>query len=289
MRRLFWILPLVALPLMAAQPPAAAKKEEQNKATVASKRSNLPPLMERYILDELKSMRMEMADFKISVNKEVTQRDINLSERAMSYSSNTVSYFFYLIAGGASLLALVGWQSLRDIKRNTKKFANEEITRLTQLYENRLKKLEQELRRKTSAISDQHREIEKLNDIHSLWLKASQDPSPQNKIEIYDEILSLRPGDLDALTHKADAALMMGERRWALSICNKVLAVDHENAHALYQRACAWAGLNQKERALSDLTQAIELSEALKESARDEEDFDSLQDTPEFQTLVEVA
>lgn len=276
--RLAWLALLLALPLQGAEPkqPADAK----------AVRTELPPLMERYLLDELKALRTEMLDYKAQLAKEMAQRDLALSERALTYSTNTVSYFFYLIAGGASLLALVGWQSLREIKANTKQFANDEINRLTQVYEKRLKTLEQELRRKTSAIADQHKEIERLGDIHSLWLKASQDPSPQNKIEIYDEILSLRPGDLDALTHKADAALMMGERRWAFSICNKVLAVDHDNAHALYQRACALAGLGQKDRALSDLGRAISLSEALKESARDEEDFDSLADVEEFQALL---
>lgn len=277
---------LFSLPLFAAEPVADNADKKPIKAASEPKRTDLPPLMERYLLDELKTLRTDILEYKAQIAKDMAQRDLNLSERALNYSTNTVSYFFYLIAGVASILALVGWQSLREIKANTKQFANDEINRLTQQYEKRLKTLEQELRRKTSAIADQHKEIERLGDIHSLWLKASQEPSPQNKIEIYDEILSLRPGDLDALTHKADAAMMMSERRWALSICNKVLAVDNNNAHALYQRACALAGLGQKERALSDLGRAINLSDALRQSAREEEDFEALSDSSEFQAMV---
>ncbi|WP_341501193.1 tetratricopeptide repeat protein [Gallaecimonas sp. GXIMD4217] len=278
---------LLILPcwLLAAE-PAQPQGTKQDTEEQAQKRSDFPPLMERYILDELKSIRSEMLNFKADVRQEVADREMHLSERALGYSSSTVTYFFYLIAGGASLLAVVGWQSLREIKQNTKKFADEEIKRLTKVYESRLIKLEQELRRKTSALAEHHREIEKLNEIHSLWLKASQEASPQNKIEIYDEILRMRPGDLDALTHKADAALMLGEKRWALSICNRVLAVDGENAHALYQRACALAGLGHRDRALSDLAHAVSLSESLRDTAREEEDFESLQGSEEFENLV---
>ena len=54
--------------------------------------------------------------------------------------------------------------------------------------------------------------------------------------------------------------------------------VDEDNAHALYQRACAWAGLGENDNALRDLQQAVNISEALRRHARAEEMFVPLRD-----------
>jgi tetratricopeptide (TPR) repeat protein len=105
-------------------------------------------------------------------------------------------------------------------------------------------------------------------------------------MEVYDEILKIRPGDLEALTHKADAAMEIREFHWALSICNRVLEVDTSNAHALYQRACAYACLGAEEQAIMDLEQAILGSASLKELASEEQDFESLQGNERFENLI---
>ena len=65
-----------------------------------------------------------------------------------------------------------------------------------------------------------------------------------------------------------------------------VLEVDEDNAHALYQRACAWAGLGETENALRDLRQAVAISEVLRQHARAEEMFVPLREMERFQELV---
>ena len=165
-------------------------------------------------------------------------------------------------------------------------YAEKEMARLTSEYESRLADLERELRRKSLSIAENQEEIERTNDIHSLWLKATKEPSAQAKIELYDRILELRPDDPEALAWKADAALELGEQRWALSLCDRVLEVDEENSHALYQRACAWSGLGEIENALTDLAAAIQTSETLRRHARSEEMFEPLRELPRFLELV---
>ncbi|WP_315899094.1 tetratricopeptide repeat protein, partial [Vibrio crassostreae] len=115
-----------------------------------------------------------------------------------------------------------------------------------------------DLKRKTRIISDNNREIEIINEIHNLWLRAQNAQTAEQKIEIYDEILKIRPGDLEALTSKADAAMDMQEYHWAMSLCNRVLEVDDQNAHALYQRACSYARLGAEAQSIDDLERAIE-------------------------------
>ncbi len=265
---------------VAVQQPRPEAQSEIEKGPVISQ------FRENWILSELRILRQDMMEYRNQMNLLVTDRELGVADKAMGYATNTVTYFFYLIAGAASILALVGWSTIRDLKDNVRVYAEKEMARLTSEYESRLADLERELRRKSLSIAENQEEIERTNDIHSLWLKATKEPSAQAKIELYDRILELRPDDPEALAWKADAALELGEQRWALSLCDRVLEVDEENPHALYQRACAWSGLGEIENALTDLAAAIQTAETLRRHARSEEMFEPLRELPRFKELV---
>jgi len=243
-------------------------------------------LIERYVLDELKLLRHDFQDLERRMTIEMTDRELDVADKSLGYASNTVTYFFYIIAGVASLIAMIGWQSLREIRENTKKTANQQIKQISEQYERQFEALEKDLRRKTRRIADNHTEIEKINDIHNFWLRAQKAQTPEQKIEAYNEILKIRPGDLEALASKADAAMEMREFHWALSICNRVLEVDDNNHDALYQRACAYACLGAEEQALYDLTRAIDSQVALRELAAEEADFENLKGNDKFELLI---
>ncbi|WP_240152915.1 TPR end-of-group domain-containing protein [Photobacterium alginatilyticum] len=247
------------------------------------------PLMERYVLDELKALRTDQQDLERRLTIEITDRELSVADKSMNYANVTVTYFFYLIAGAASLFALIGWQSLKEIKENTKQMADRQLQDIAEQYEKKFQLLERDLKRKTRIIAQNNKEIEIINEVHNLWLRAQGSQTPEQKMEVYDEILKIRPGDLEALTHKADAAMEIREFHWALSICNRVLEVDTSNAHALYQRACAYACLGAEEQAIMDLEQAILGSASLKELASEEQDFESLRGNERFENLITTA
>ncbi|KMV28938.1 hypothetical protein AB733_20775 [Photobacterium swingsii] len=244
------------------------------------------PLMERYVLDELKTLRANQQDLERRMIIEITDRELAVADKSLNYANVTVTYFFYIIAGVASLIALIGWQSLREMRVNTKKMADQQLQEIAEQYEKKFQALERELRRKTRSISDNNKEIEKINEVHNLWLRAQNFQNPEQKMEIYDEILKIRPGDLEALTHKADAAMEIREFHWALSLCNRVLEVDDSNAHALYQRACAYARLGVDEQAISDLERSIAESALMRDLAADEADFEMLHGNERFDLLI---
>lgn len=244
------------------------------------------PLMERYVLDELKSLRKDQQDLERRLTIEITDRELAVADKSMNYANVTVTYFFYLIAGAASLFALIGWQSLKEIKEKTKQLADQQLSEITQQYEKKFQLLERDLKRKTRIIAQNNKEIEIINEVHNLWLRSQNAQTPEQKIEVYDEILKIRPGDLEALTYKADAAMEIREFHWALSICNRVLEVDNTNGHALYQRACAYACLGAEEQAISDLEQAIVSSSSFRELASEEMDFESLHGNERFEELI---
>jgi len=242
----------------------------------------------------LKTLRTDQQDLERRLIIQITDRELAVADKLFNYSNVTVTYFFYSIAGVASLIAMLGWQSLRELRTNTKKMADqqlkvadEKLQEIAESYEKKFQVLERELKRKTRNISENNKEIERINEVHNLWLRAQSAQTSEQKIEVYDEILKIRPGDLEALTYKADAAMEIQEFHWALSLCNRVLEVDDTNAHALYQRACGCARVGVEEQAISDLERAIVGSESFRELAAEEADFETLFGNEGFDLLIE--
>ncbi|MFG1495685.1 hypothetical protein ABMA57_03550 [Saccharospirillum sp. HFRX-1] len=246
------------------------------------------PFIERYLLDEVRSLRQEMMNFRVEYSDKLNAKQLELATQSVTYSIDTITYFFYLIAGVSSLLVVVGYANIRDIKEKAHTYADREVTKLVSSYEKRLKALEQNLKEKTQVIEENREEIEKTNEIHSLWLRASQETSAQSKIQIYDQILTLRPFDTEALTYKADAALELDETKWAISLSEQALDIDPEHAHAYYQMACAYAQQSDVKVALEYLEKAIGLAPSYRDEARTDASFKGLRRLKDFKALTEV-
>ncbi|MDW6004886.1 tetratricopeptide repeat protein [Vibrio mangrovi] len=244
------------------------------------------PLVERYILDELKSLRQDQQDLERRLTIQITDRELSVADKSMNYANVTVTYFFYIIAAAASLIALFGWHSLKEVKNNTRELADKRLNKIAQDYEKKFLALERDLKRKTRIITDNNREIEIINEIHNLWLRAQSVQTPEQRVQVYDEILKIRPGDLEALTYKADAVMEMKEYHWAMSLCNRVLELDETNGPALYQRACAYARLGAEEQAIIDLRLAVDLSPSIRDSIAEESDFEGLHGHKTFDDLL---
>ena len=255
---------------------------------VQAPQSAVTPLVERYMLDELKALRSELADARVEMVREITSRELKVAENVSSVANNTVTFFFYVFAGLSALFGIWGWQSIRDLKQSVRSSAEAEIARLSSEYETRLTRLEKELQSKGSIILENQREIERTQMVQAFWLQANQATDPRAKVEIYDKILELVPGDPETMTYKADAALQLGDRDWALSLCNRILEETPDNSQALYQRACARAGLGENDLAIADLTQALDLMPTLRERAREETVFSGLDERADFKALVEA-
>ncbi|KUJ83503.1 MULTISPECIES: tetratricopeptide repeat protein [Microbulbifer] len=246
------------------------------------------PFVERYVLDELKQLRKDMAAQRVNLTEQFVDRQINVADKAISYATDTVTYFFYLIAGVSSLLVLVGWTSIRDIKEKVHGLANEEISKLVSEYEGRLRSIEEQLSEKTRHIEDNRDEIELTKEIQSLWLRAGREHTAVGKIAVYDQILAVRADDGEALTYKADAVLELGEPQWAIHLCLRALEIDPENGNAYYQLACAHASQEHWEEAVDYLSKALEISTAYRDEAMEDEALDGLHEYPPFARLMGI-
>ncbi|MEQ9021385.1 MAG: hypothetical protein RLN82_01325 [Pseudomonadales bacterium] len=243
------------------------------------------PFVERYVLDELKQLRIEQAQTKNEVLQQIFDREHQSVDRAVSYATDTVTYFFYLIAAATSVLVLVGWTSIRDIKERVHMAADEEVSKLVSEYERRLAFIEEQLQQKTLHIEENREEIELTQEIQALWLRAQQEQSPASKIYVYDQILSLRKDDVEALTYKADAVLELRQPQWAVNLCTQALAIDPDNGHSKYQLACAYALLGQTDKAVLYLKEAIDQRSAYAAEAAADPALESLRNLPEFQDI----
>lgn len=246
------------------------------------------PFIERYVLDELKQLRTDMGRQKAELIQQIVDRELSSVDRGVTYATDTITYFFYLIAAATSILVLVGWSSIREIKERVHSLADEEIARLISQYEDRLRTIEHQLSQKTRHIEENREEIEMTQEVQSLWLRSAQENNPANKIDLYDRILNLRGEDSEALTYKADAVLELNEPQWAASLCHQALKVDPDNSHAFYQLACAYTTLGQHDEAVHYLARAIELSDSYRSDIENDPALYPLRENKSFQALLGV-
>lgn len=244
------------------------------------------PFVELYVLEEMKQLRMELASQKHELMQQILDREHKAVDRAVSYATDTITYFFYIIAGASSLLLLVGWNSLREIRDRMHNLADEEVSKLVDEYEKRLHVIEQQLNQKTRHIEENREEIELTREIQSLWLRAGQETSTSNKVEIYDEILKLKSDDSEALTYKADAVLELNEPQWASNLCHQALKIDPENCHAFYQLGCAYTAMGQHEDAVKYLKMALDRKESYREELATDPALVPLHNNENFRELL---
>lgn len=244
------------------------------------------PLIERYILDEIKSLRQENQSLKAEVTKQIAEAKLESSDRSIDYTTSTINNIFYIITAAASLLVLLGWRSLNDIKKSLKIDMAKKIQTLTSDYESRLQQIEEKMTERSKVIIETQKNITDTNSIHSLWMRVGLEKSEEDKISVYDEILDIKPDDIEAMTYKADALLEIGEVRWALNLSNNAIELDNEYSLAYWQRACAYSKLDKQTEALRDIKRALELSDTLEDELLNEKHFENLHDNKLFKMLI---
>ena len=244
------------------------------------------PLMERYVLDELKDLRIENMKLRIQVEKRLTKNEVGQTDRAARYMTDTIGNIFYLIAAATSVLIFAGWNSFRDIRIKTESIVEERLNIITKKYNEKMEKLQEEMTLQSEKILDNQNKIYNTQYIHSLWMRSNLETNPQSKIDIYDEIININPDDAEVYAYKADAVLDMDEYEWALNLSNKAIEIDPEYGYAYWQRSCANALLHNNNEAIADLLIAIKQAPNLKDEIEGEELFENLKEIEEFKDLL---
>ncbi|TLP36194.1 tetratricopeptide repeat protein [Arcobacter arenosus] len=234
------------------------------------------PFVENYILNEIKQLREENRDLKVELHKTLAKKEIEMSSNVINYATSTINNMFYIIAAASSILVIIGWSSIKDINDKIKNMVDEKTSKTIQKYEEKMAGFEQDLAKRARQVKHNENEIKIMNTIHSLWLRASQETTPTGKIEAYDEILDIRPNEVEALIYKADAVLDIGEANWSLNLVNQALLIDKNYPSAYFQRAKAYAVLEYEDSAIDDLQKAIQLNEEYATKIETEEEFEGI-------------
>ena len=272
--------------VQAADKNTATLDEQQQRELAQLKEPMYKPLLERYILDELKSVRQDQQKLREDVTKQVTHAQLDTADRALTYTTDTINNVFFIITATASILVLVGWNSLRDVKNKVEDIVNTRVSVITDEYEDRLKILEEKLRVRSEEILSNQERISITNEVHSLWMRANLESDIANKIEIFDEILKRKPEDVEAIAYKADALLELNETEQAIELCNQAIDIDSDYGYAYWQRACAYALTHKHADALADIKMSLEYSPNLRNELLHESAFASLHDNDSFNAIV---
>ncbi len=244
------------------------------------------PLMQRYILDELKAVRIDNQQTRVDVEQRIAAAKIEQTDRAARYMTDTIGNIFYLIAAATSILFFSGWNSLRDIRNKTEDMIEKRVEVITQRYNAELEQLQARLGEQSQKILTNQETIYSTQLIHSLWMRANLETNTQSKIDIYDEILKINDEDAEVYAYKADAVLDLDEYEWALNLSNKAIDIDPEYGYAYWQRSCANAKLGNEKEAIEDLRLALIKAPNLKEEIQNEPYLAKIREFQAFKEMV---
>ncbi len=109
----------------------------------------------------------------------------------------------------------------------------------------------------------------------------------EEAIKAFDKAIELKPDRADAWSNKGIALGKPNQYEEAIKAFDKAIELKPDQAYAWYNRAFHYYIIKgDKEKAFSDLKNAIELDISLKETAKKDKDFEKLSDDEVFKKLV---
>ena len=280
----FAFLTLVVAGVQAQDLPPVPTPEEVSKG--ASELPSLPAFTEYFILDEIRTLRVQHETLRRDVNQQLTERELQISDRALSYIANAVGYLTFFLTLALGLFAVFGWRTIKDLKSSAKTIVETESNKLLEEFRGRLEVIEADLKTKGDELISQQVELERVQHINTLWLQSNREKDDRKKLDILEEIRELEPDSVDVLVRKSAAYLRLDLPEQALEMCDLALELSSDQPTAVYNRACAQAQLGKSDEALVGLHHAIALSDHFKESARKDRDFEGLRRKKEVKELV---
>ncbi|MDX1643682.1 MAG: protein kinase [Thermoanaerobaculia bacterium] len=100
--------------------------------------------------------------------------------------------------------------------------------------------------------------------------------------------LDLNPGDVRALVLGASSLMALEQRDKALAWLDQALSLAPEEPHLLYNVACVYASAGEEERALETLERSVRLGYAHKSWIENDSDLDSIRDHLRFRQIVSM-
>lgn len=214
---------------------------------------------DRFILTELKELRIAQEEVKREIYTELQNRQIETVDKALSYSANTVNFFFVFITIIVMWFWVVGWKTIWDIKKSTKESMDRETKKIISNFEKQIA------------------ELEKEQKINILWRQFNVADSDHEKMNILDRIYYLKPDSQYVTIERGNVYLSMWLYEKVLEVTESIVAGDRtkHQPHALYNRTCAYCGLGNIDSMITEMTYLLQLAPEYKDIILESEYLES--------------
>lgn len=204
---------------------------------------------DRFILTELKELRIWLEWIKREIYSEIQANQLETVDKALSYSANTVNFFFVFITIIIMWFWIVWWRTIWDIKKSTKESMDRETSKIIKNFEKKIA------------------ELEKEQIVNILWRQFNTVESDKEKMNILDKIYNISPASQYVSIERWNIYLSLWLYDKVLEITESIISwekTEHQ-PHALYNSACAHNWLKNMDKVVSEITYLLQLAPEYKD------------------------
>ena len=225
---------------------------------------------DRFILTELKELRIGQEEVKREIYTELQNRQLETVDKALSYSANTVNFFFVFITIVVMWFWVVGWRTLWDIKKTTKESMDRETKKIISNFEKQIA------------------ELEKEQKINILWRQFNVADSDHEKMNILDRISYIKPDSQYVAIERWNVYLSMWLYEKVLEVTEPIVSGDRtkHQPHAFFNRTCAYYGLKNIDNMVIEMTYLLQLAPEYKDIILESEFLSPALTNPKVKKLL---
>ena len=197
---------------------------------------------ERFIITEQKELRVDLEKMRREMMTEIQNKELTLIDRALSYSANTLNFFFIFLSIMLMGLGVVGWKSISDAKKSIKDGMEGEIEKVVSLFQKKIDKLERQQK------------------VNILWRHFYSSENDAEQLDILKNIEEISPSSDTLHIERSNVYIRMESYDQVIELCTTILNKNFDTPQALYNRACAYAALGDHEKAEEDLFHLMKIS-----------------------------
>lgn len=237
---------------------------------------------QRFILTELKELRIQLESTKRELNEELNKRELETVDRALSYSGNTVNFLWLIMTMAVTGFWLVGWRTMKDVRENLTNNFETQIQKNVGTQQKRLEqfmqKFEQEQLAQSKEILENQEMIQKKQEGAYYWSQFNREEDWVVRLELLEKIawLVVEEDELLILVERALIYVTLGLWDKALEVADKGLEIASENTTLLYSKAEALVMLEDSDEALKVINNILVVKPVMKEEIMEDSTFENL-------------
>ncbi len=246
---------------------------------------------QRFILTEMKELRGDIIGYKKEIESMLHQKELALVDRALSYSANTVNFFFVVLTIAIMAIWLFGWKTVRDLKENLSIRFEKEVEKRIGAEQKKLEafmlKFEDDQLKQSQAILENQAFLQKKQEAAYYWSQYNREENSAQKIDLLESISSIGIQEDEILILIEKSSIYIELELWekALESSEKGLEISSENTALLYTKAKSLMMLENTEDARTVLINILWLNPAMKQEIIEDELFHPL--IPELNEYID--